>query len=238
MPIISIDPFEPNNQVQTARRNWKLPNGVQVIGISGHAGSGKDSIYTMLGDEYAEVYGESFADPLKYACAHAFGIEQADFYSSDTKEIINPFWGVSPRMIAQFVGSELFRDAIWKLLPNDQNDFWVRRMWGKLGGGQRHDNDGFYTPGDTVVIPDVRFQNEVDFIHDNDGIHIHLLRDSADGNVGLENHQSEAQNFSLKGERTYVVTNNGTLEELFEQVRVIVKNSGIDLTPLSVTKNL
>lgn len=224
MPIVPIDPTNSSvPETKPHRRYWKLPNKLKLIGISGHAGSGKDTVCEFLYSTYVETYSESMAGPLKVAMAEAFGIPLREFHNPDYKEVINPYWGVSPRMIAQFAGTELFRDQIWKLLPNDQSDFWVRRMWGKLSGLQRGDEDGDYTEGDTVVIPDIRFQEEVDFINDNEGVHIHLIRDSAKGKVGLENHPSESQNFSLKGDRTYVISNNGTLEELYEKVRGVVE---------------
>lgn len=237
MTITPIDPLETNTNIKTYPRHWKLPNGIQLIGISGHAGSGKDELAKLIYSTYTETYSERFADPLKEACAHAFGMPLSDFHSSEYKEISDPYWGVSPRMIAQFIGSELFRDHVWRLLPNDQNDFWVRRMWGKLSGLQRHQDDGDYEVGDTVVIPDVRFQNEIDFITDNDGVHIHLIREGADGKVGLENHQSESQNFSLAGGNTYVIKNDGTLEDLFERVKSLLSEK-LTLTAYTVADNL
>ncbi len=238
MPIIPIDPYEPGANVgKTMRRNWLLPPAINVIGISGSARSGKDSVCTYLYSTFTETHSEAFAGPLKEAAAFAFGIPHRDFNDPERKELINPYWGVSPRMIAQFVGTEMFRDTIDKLLPNDHNDFWVRRMFGKLSGLQRHDLDGDYIDGDTVVIPDVRFQNEVDFVTDNGGIHIHLVREGATGNVGIENHPSEALNFSLTGERTYVLSNNGTLEELYAKVHQLVL-ANFKLTPYDITSDI
>jgi hypothetical protein len=47
-----------------------------------------------------------------------------------------------------------------------------------------------------VVIPDVRFQNEADYIHYHDGLLIRVVRPNFDNNVG-QTHQSEQQIGSL-----------------------------------------
>lgn len=229
--ITLLDKLSPPSQ------NWLLPNDIKLIGISGPSGSGKSEVSKYLYTTFIDTYSEAFADPLKEAASIAFGIPLSEFNNPETKEVINPFWGVSPRMIAQFMGTELFRDQIWKLIPSDKNNFWVKRMYGKISGFQRGNNDGDYESGDTVINPDVRFQNEVDFITDNSGVHIHLVREGATGAVGITNHPSEALDFSLTGERTYVVVNNGTLEELFAQVHGIVV-SNLKLTPYNISSNL
>src|SRR6478736_9190435 len=103
---------------------------INLIGISGHSGTGKDTLAHYLNTRYQDVWNEAFAIPLKDACSLAFGIDENTFYLGDKKEVKHPFWGVSPREIAQFVGTELFRDHIWKLIPGLENpeDFWVKRL--------------------------------------------------------------------------------------------------------------
>ena len=59
--------------------------------------------------------------------AVAFGIPLDWFYQDDLKEEPHPNWGVSPRAIAQFMGTEMFRDTVAKLLPSVENDFWIKR---------------------------------------------------------------------------------------------------------------
>jgi len=213
---------------------YKLPNNLQLVGISGHAGAGKDELAKMLYSTYVDTYSEAMAGSLKLACAHLFGMPDSDFHDPESKESINPYWGVSPRMMAQFVGTELFREHVWKLLRADLSDFWVKRMYGRLSGFQRHETDGDYVEGDTVIIPDIRFAEEVNFIEMNEGVHIHLTRNTATGEVGIANHPSEALNFSLTGRRTYVVTNNGTIEELYDKVNAIV-TANLSLTPYEIS---
>lgn len=187
---------------------------MKLIGIHGHAGSGKDTIAEYLMNQYNSSY-YSFADPLKEAAARMFGIDEDEFYNPTAKEIPNDFWKVSPRQIAQFVGTEMVRDTIERLLPEVGKDFWIRRMNKTL-------KDAF--PSDTlrlVTIPDVRFQNELDWVLSNNGIIIHLTRPGADGTVGIPNHSSEAK---LDTERSgvYHVHNDSTLDDLFDKVNDIL----------------
>jgi len=202
----------------------------QIIGIAGKAGAGKDTAAHYLHNFYVNVYIEHFADPLKDACAAAFGIPRFHFDQPEIKEIHNPYWNISPRQIAQFVGTELFRTEVGDLLKLPRT-FWVERMQGKLSGKLLLPEEGDYEPGDTVVIPDVRFQDEYDWIVDNGGIVIILTRPGYDGKVGLKSHASEAGFQSTQLDYTYERTNDGTLENLFLKVVNAISLSHIQLIP-------
>ena len=193
-----------------------LSNGVNLIGISGHAGSGKDSLATYLHTFYQNVYIESFAGPLKAACSQAFGIPIEQFSDRDLKEERNEYWNVSPREIAQYIGTEFFRERINELTRDDPS-FWIRRLEGKLLGQLLLEGDGEYAEGDTVIIQDVRFQDEYDWIVGTGGIILHITRPGHIGNVGISGHASEAGFEFTNPEVTHVIENNGTLEELFSK---------------------
>lgn len=167
-----------------------LTSGVSLIGITGHAGAGKDTVAEFLLATYANHYRYAFADPLKEAAAVAFGIPLQWFNSTSLKEVPHPNWNISPRKIAQFFGTELFRERIYQLLPSIESDFWVQRMIIRLNNQYVPEDEGTLGAGDTVVIPDVRFQNEYDWIISQGGIIIHLTRPGADGNIGIPGHAS------------------------------------------------
>lgn len=200
---------------------------LKLIGIYGHAGVGKDTIGAYLASNYCNVYGESFADPLKEACAWAFGLDREDFDDPDLKNEVNEYWGVSPRMMAQFVGTELFRQGIIHYglpIKQDSRNFWIHRLAGRLTGALNEYKTNPYTPGDCVVIRDVRFQNEYDWIIQNEGIVIHVTRPGFTGNVGIKGHASEAGISFNAPEATFYVSNHSTLTALYEQVDDIVGN--------------
>lgn len=206
---------------------YTIPAGIKLIGICGHAGAGKDTVADYINSAFQDCWVEPFASPLKEAASQAFGVELTHFYDPELKETELGYWGVTPRMIAQFFGTELFRNSIQSLLPEIGNDFWVARLAGKLSGSAKLETEGEYTAGDTVVIPDLRFQNEYDFVISNGGLVIHLVRDGADGAVGISGHASEnlsSLNFHTQ-ENSFYVANNSTIEDLQEQVRHVLQVS-------------
>lgn len=198
----------------------------KLIGICGHAGAGKDTVAAYLTDHYKDVYSLSFAGPLKEAAAVAFGIPLKYFNSPSLKEQELPGYGVTPRMIAQYMGTEMFR--------NLSSVFWVHRLIRTLEGTTHEDDPAIYDSGDTVVITDVRFQNEIDFIAAHNGIIIHLSRPGATGAVGIPAHASEtpATQLNFPGGKTYVIQNNGTIKDLYKKVAELFVDLLIPEAPL------
>jgi len=203
-----------------------LPPAVscKLIGICGAARSGKDTVGQYLHQKHDNTYKLAFAGPLKAAAAVMFGIPEMMFHDDDTKELPDSYWNVSPRQIAQFFGTEMVRETINKLIPTVGQDFWVYRMAHCLNGlGEQVE----YDADDVVVISDVRFQNEYDWIVAQGGIIIHLTRHGADGIVGISGHPSEAGISFTAPDNTYQLINNGTLEELYEEVDRVIKQANI-----------
>ena len=199
-----------------------LTSGVSLIGITGHAGAGKDTVAEFLLATYANHYRYAFADPLKEAAAVAFGIPLQWFNSTSLKEVPHPNWNISPRKIAQFFGTELFRERIYQLFPSIESDFWVQRMIIRLNNQYVPEDEGTLGIGDTVVIPDVRFQNEYDWVISQNGIIIHLTRPGADGNIGILGHASESSLNLWKKERTYECVNDDSIPLLQQKIANIV----------------
>lgn len=191
----------------------------KLIGIHGRAGVGKDTAAMYLHERWNNVWIESFADPLKTACAAMFGVSVDDFYVRNKKEELIEHWGVSPRMIAQFVGTDLVRHSMWKLLNDKETfgeNFWVRRLAYKLQNLTA--DDVVYDPEDIVIVPDVRFQNEYEWIIQNKGIIIHLTRPGYTDNIGIPGHSSESGIEFTHLERTVCVDNSGTIKELEQKI--------------------
>lgn len=172
-----------------------------LIGICGYAGVGKTTAAEYLSENY-DYMPLAFADPLKEACAAAFGIPLNNFHSSELKEQIDTFWGVSPRKIAQFVGTEMFRNLSNELLSGIDTNFWIARL-------QKEIATNSYSK---VVVSDVRFQNEVDWVVKSGGWILHIIRPGKHGNVGISKdgkvHASEQINsLALNLAKTYTVYN-------------------------------
>lgn len=187
-----------------------VTSGVKLIGIHGKAGVGKNTVSDFLCGSYKGYYEEAFADPLKQTAAVAFGIPITYFLDRDLKETPHPYWNKSPREILQSLGTEMFRNYLG-------SDFWIRRMAGRVNNDLLPEDVGAYDEQDTVVIPDVRFQNEYDWIIANDGHIIHLTRPDI-SQVGIPGHSSESDINLHNLERTFTCDNDGTIAQLQRKI--------------------
>lgn len=202
-------------------------SSLQLIGVHGHAGVGKDTAVDYLNEKYEKVYGESFAAPLKRAAAEAFGIPLEHFHIQELKEAPNGYWGVSPRKIAQFVGTELFRDRAHALLGADFDTFWITRLVGRLIGElPPPEGEGYYEIGDTICLSDVRFQNEADWIYSNGGWILHIVRPTFEGAVGIPGHPSEA-GIEFSGFNTWIIHNDSKLEVFHQALDSFAQHIGL-----------
>lgn len=171
-----------------------------IIGILGNKGHGKDTISDHLVSKY-QFHKKAFGNPLKEICQTLFGFSHDQLYGN-RKEITDKYWGITPRKVMQFVGTDLFRNKMNELIPGISHNFWLecmRRQSGKY---------------DRLVISDVRFQNEVDFIHEMNGIVIKVER----GNKEIkDNHTSESEIRQIVNYDFYV-ENNSDLHTLYSKV--------------------
>jgi hypothetical protein len=204
---------------------------LKLIGIHGHAGVGKDTAAAWITQNYQNCYGESFAKPLKAACAAAFGLPLDHFNDSGLKEQ-ETFWGVSPRQIAQFVGTEMFRDLVNELYDGEFSSHWIQLMDSRLTGKSAPPaGEGHYESGDCVIISDVRFQDEANWIWQNGGVIFHVTRPGYEGKVGIPSHRSESGISTWNPEpRSYLITNYSSLEVLYAQLTIIISQLPFQLS--------
>lgn len=204
---------------------------MNIIGISGKAGCGKDTIAAYLREKYNNTWLEPFAGPLKRAASEAFGIPLENFQDRILKEQTALPWGLSPRMIAQFFGTEMFRDTLPQLLPEIGSDFWIARLTALLAGDILTEEGAIYEDTDTIIIPDLRFQNEYDWLIKRPNyLHLNVLRPtSTDASVGIPGHRSEVGFNMFAADNTYILINDGSKEELYEKVEDILVLSHMEL---------
>lgn len=196
---------------------------MKLIGVIGSAGSGKDTFAHFFSIRGYKRY--AFADAVKDCCAAAFGIPRHHFDHRSLKEAKDSYWNISPREVAQTVGTELFRNTLPQHFPNHpgfiEGRFWINRMYANFVKDFSHKNKV------KAIISDCRFKDECDFILDNKGVLIHLTRPGYEGNVGITGHASEA--FASKLKETYgennaqiiYLVNDGTLADLQTKVNAI-----------------
>lgn len=174
-----------------------------IVGVCGPKFSGKDTSAAVLVRNHQFLLC-SFASFLKEACRSIFMLSH-DQLHGDKKETVDPRWNVTPREILQKVGTDLFRDRLSEVLPTlnlgEDKTLWSHcmRLW----------LDAFATP-QRIVIPDVRFKDEEDFIRSLGGKIVRITRDTAASSGDL--HVSELE--QAKIEADFTVSNNGTIHDL------------------------
>lgn len=190
----------------------------RLIGITGRKFNGKDT----LGNYYVEQHGYirlAFADALKNVCANIFNFSEEQLYGNK-KEEIDEFWNVSPRTIFQYVGTELLRDQLDKVIPNVGKDIWIKVIEKKIFDILK------INPNVKFVITDVRFSNECNFIKTMGGVMIRVTRDCVNKLNNLNNyHSSEMEIDNLIVDID--LKNDGSIEDLLNLANEITHFSSL-----------
>lgn len=176
----------------------------KLIGLTGFAGAGKDSVRLILERDH-NYHGLAFADPIRlmlFELMDSTGISSNYMHARDLKEAIIPEWGVSWRHSAQKLGD-------WG--RNLHPDFWIRIAAAYVTDCARHSG----TAGMPIVVSDVRFFNEALWIKQQGG---EIWRVDRPNLPPVRAHQSEREIDSLV--HTRWISNWGTLEDLEHQVRM------------------
>ena len=191
-----------------------------LIGLAGVARSGKDTAADVLAGELG-LYRYAFADPIKRMLEQVFG----DNFVSGNRERIDPISCVSYRTLMQTLGTEWGRavhPCLWTRVAKDKWE-WVKTSSGdhyNLGGERL----GLGKPFHGMVISDVRFDNEAEWIRSEGGIIVHVERDDTE-QVGVAGHASEAGLTKIHGD--LVLENNSTLaaySEAIDYLIALIKN--------------
>jgi hypothetical protein len=179
-----------------------------IIGLTGRRRVGKDTVaaYLRAGHGFTQI---AVADPLKRAAAEIFSFTDEQLNGA-TKEVLDPRWGISPREILQFVGTDLFRNAFGAKYPAIGPNIWATSLAVRIGD-LKHTSP-------RIVISDVRFANEAEAVSRSGGIIIRITRDLP-LNGTTDTHASEVG----EGIRAdYTIPNNGSLPYLFAQIDHII----------------
>lgn len=166
---------------------------MKLIVISGHAGSGKDTVARMLRDQLHEMdEGENkvlithYADVLKYICKALFGWDG----KKDEKG----------RALLQYVGTDVVR----KQNPN----FWVDFTADILSF--------FDDCWDYVIIPDTRFPNELSRLNERgfDVVHLRVERPGFSSSLTKEQQSHPSETALDHIQPDYLIVNDVGLDGL------------------------
>ena len=211
-----------------------------IIGVCGFIGSGKDTVADYLVNLH-HFRRESFANTLKDAVSAVFGwdrtmLEGRTKQAREWREQVDPWWAerldiphLTPRWILQNWGTEVCR-------KNFHDDIWIASLENKLRAST-----------DDIVISDCRFPNEIAAIKKAGGRVVRVVRGAEpewyqlavsrnrgpNGNSSwalsgrkLEQLGIHASETAWVGTRfDAVLDNNGTLEDLYQQVKQLATNT-------------
>jgi len=170
-----------------------------LIGLTGTAGAGKDTVASRLFAHHDFVI-TSFAEPLRYAAMEMFGLDYDHFVDRDLKDTVIPYWDLTPRQMLQQLGTEAVQGTFGK-------DFWIKR-W-KMVYEQMQDEN--------VVVTDVRFPLEAQMIKELGGVLIYIHRP---GVAPTDTHSSA---IPLPTESIDMnIVNDGDLKGLYQKVDVLM----------------
>ena len=172
-----------------------------LIGISGKKGCGKDTVSDYICEKYKFIKLD-FAGPLKECCKNIFNFDNEQLYGNN-KEVVDEFWGVTPREIMQYLGTDLFRYSLKNKFPNIGENIWVMLMENKI---KKLKNTN-------IIISDVRFVNEFDMIKKLGGVVIRVDRNQ-DKNEKFKDHISENNLFNFDN----LLYNNSTIDDLHKKI--------------------
>lgn len=169
-----------------------------LIGITGRAGAGKDTVGRILRDSYA-VALTSFAAPMKQMICTLLNVEYEMWEDREWKEATIPGVNYSPRQLAQTLGTEWGRNTL-------DEDFWVRMALKHAEHAQAQ------LPNWDVAFTDCRFENEAAAIRSRGGMIWHIIR-PGDDDATKSQHASEA-GIKFVPSTDFAIENSGTLRQL------------------------
>lgn len=210
-----------------------------IIGLIGVKTSGKSTVCNMLKSNISNASEVMLAGKLKKVCSDVFNIPLDYFNNQDLKEknldkfkkltlldiqdILERFnlyyttraldssisvIGMelkTPRQIAQVVGTDILRPLAGKDIHCEHLEM----------------------DSETVIVSDIRFNNEYDYFMNKENslfLPLYIARDIAENKVDENSHASEKEVSSMKT-KSYIIDNNGSLSETADQVDLFIKNN-------------
>jgi ABC-type oligopeptide transport system ATPase subunit len=194
---------------------------VNLIGLSGRIGSGKDTVgaiiqeltrpeiegyVTFINGEWKPALGGSdwrirkYAYKLKQIASILIGIPIEKFEDHEFKKSeLGPEWGMTVRSFLQKLGTEAVRNGL-------HDHAWINALFAD------------FTEDSKWIITDVRYPNEYEAIKQRGGIMIRVNR----GEQSKDAHISETALDEFKFD--YVIDNNGNLDDLKGKVKDVLES--------------
>ena len=181
----------------------KLP---KIIALCGYKGSGKDTVAEYLVQKYKYNHYK-ISEKLKEVIKLLFNLNDDDLERN--KDEINDKWGIEPRKIMQFIGTDMFQYKLQELFPTIEKSFWIKSLFtDELINKIENENH-------RVVISDLRFLHEYDLIS-NIYVPYSILKVQNNNLEKNDNHISENEfnNIPINA----VILNNTTKQQLYNNI--------------------
>ena len=174
----------------------------------------------------------AFADPLKKMLSDLLNISLSTFYNRTSKEtcIIN-----MPTLQYGFVNEKLsdskFNKMVKQLDPELLNSnlslrqllqYFGTEIMQKYFGKRVWINSTLQDPSEYKLISDLRFIEEYNAIKERDGIVIYVNRPGYE--FGQHASEREMKELLENNKYDFIIDNNSSVEDLFEQVKYVVEN--------------
>ena len=168
-------------------------NSFKIIGLLAHARSGKDTVADYIIDKYPE-----------------YNIVKRRL-SGPVKNAVKQLYGFSDKYLE--TGLKDIHIKKYGCSPRDAMVHITNTIMNLSGVG-------FFTDilydtigkNELTIIPDIRYPHDVELISKRSGIVIKIVRDSSCKEDNIDNMMYD-----------FIITNNGSLEQLYEQVDTIMK---------------
>jgi hypothetical protein len=229
-------------------------NFERTIGLYGSKGVGKNFVAdrivecvkrmnscfpSMATSCHAHSKVFALADPIKRFGIDMLGISEEKAYGNDADKMgVTEFeWESMPfehsksgpmtiREVLQVVGTELGRN-IW------DKEIWIKALKRRVGKFYDRFNGGY------AVVCDVRFDNEVQAIHDMGGeVWVVEGPQRINESSGGDQHASEVQRTDVSRDATINNREGVTKEEVFDQVMELIKKDWKDAKGLSCSPSI
>lgn len=180
----------------------------KLIGVHGQLGSGKDTVSNFIQKEFPEYnfVRRAFAYDVKKTVSLITGVSMETILTRKGKQIYVESFGKTIGEMLQLVGDQL---------RNFNKNVWIYSLFNK------EDEDT------NIIVTDVRYINEANYIKDNGGILIKIYGDPVGANVNDSRDLTHVSETELDGyDKWDIIFENKppieNINNLIEQVRSIL----------------
>lgn len=175
----------------------------RIVALCGQKRVGKDTVAAFL--QASRGYRHlKFTQQLKDGLGRFFGFTP-DQMEGPRKDEVDARWGVTPRSVMQWMGTEVMQHELQQLIPGVGRTFWAAQLAARI----RED-------GGPVVISDMRFLHEYTCLKREFGADLVTVRLRRSLELGADAHASETECDSVPAD--YELLNDGTVDELLAAV--------------------